>query len=295
MVRDRDAAARLPVVLHSALPLLASYDVVISDIWGVLHDGVTAYPAAGAVLTAFRNGGGTVILVSNAPAPADVVARSLARRGVPRSAYDAIVSSGELTRATLRERGWRRIYHIGPPEDLPLFRPLPHEFVGLQAAEAVVVTGLIDEVNETAETYRGVLRDAHGLGLTLVCANPDLIVEQGPVLLPCAGVVAELYESLGGPVIWAGKPHAIAYEAAMSEARRVTGRSEIERGRVLAIGDSVRTDLAGAQRFNVDSLMIAAGIHRKDLLGPNGLDLVALARLLAPPAPRPVAVMPFLA
>jgi len=277
-------------VLEGAGRLLDAYDVVFCDVWGVLHNGVEPYAAAGDALARFRAAGGTVVLVSNSPAPSSSVATLLDRIGVRRDAWDAAITSGDLTRTHLTERGYQRIHHIGPRRDLHVFAGLDLERVDLTRAAAIVCTGVVDDQRETGETYRPLLLEAHERALPLVCGNPDLVVEVGGELLPCAGVVAALYESLGGSVYWAGKPHAPAYDGALqlAQSRR---DDHVQRSRILAIGDAVRTDLAGAANFGVDCLLIAHGIHRDELMSGSRIDPDSLTRLLQSTPHRPVAAM----
>jgi HAD superfamily hydrolase (TIGR01459 family) len=218
----------------------------------------------------------------------------LARVGVRRDAWDAIISSGDLTRAYLAERRLRRIHHLGPPRDLPLFKGLDVERVALSAASAIVCTGVVDDANETGESYRPLLAEARERDLPLVCGNPDLVVDVGGVLLPCAGAVAAVYEAMGGDVFWAGKPHAPAYEGALHLAEAALGKS-VDRRRILAIGDAVRTDLAGAGAYGIDCLLVAQGIHRQELMPSGRLDRAKLDLLLSSSEHRPVAAMTALA
>jgi HAD superfamily hydrolase (TIGR01459 family) len=277
-------------VLAGVRDLLPNYDVIFCDVWGVVHNGVTAYRPAGEALSRFRAGGGRVILLSNAPTPSPIVAKLLDAKGVRRDAWDALVTSGDITRAHLSEKRYRRVHHIGEPRDLPIFKGLDTERTSLADAEAIVCTGLVDEANETGETYRPLMEQARAFDLPFVCANPDLVVEVGGMLLPCAGAIAAVYEDLGGDVFWAGKPHLAAYEMALATAEQVAGRRP-ERHRILAIGDAVRTDIAGAQGFGIDALLIAGGIHREALMPSGAVDIAELARITAPPAPRPIAAI----
>lgn len=281
-------------VLEGAGRLLGAYDVVFCDVWGVLHNGVTPYAAAGDALARFRAAGGTVVLVSNAPAPSSSVVKLLDHIGVRRDAWDKAITSGDLTRTHLTERNYRLIHHIGPEGDLRVFAGLDIERVDLTRASAIVCTGVVDDRRETGEMYRPLLDRALDRSLPLVCGNPDLVVDVGGELFACAGMVAALYESIGGSVYWAGKPHAPAYEGAHELARAVRG-SAIDRTRILAIGDAVRTDLAGAAGYDVGCLLIAHGIHRDELMPSGRIDAGRLAALLQTTPHRPVAAMPALA
>jgi HAD superfamily hydrolase (TIGR01459 family) len=277
-------------VAHAA-PLLAGYDVLFCDVWGVLHDGHRAFADACDALLRFRARGGTVILVSNAPVPKERVAAMLDSRAVPRQAWDDIVASGELALRHIAEKGYRRIFCIGPYDrDAATFDQLQAERVELEDADAILCTGLNDDVNETADDYRPLLERARARGLPFVCANPDLVVDVGGTRYLCAGAIADLYERMDGAVFWAGKPHLSAYTAAHAAAEMLRGES-VPRGRILAIGDSLRTDLKGAEAAGIAAIFVASGIHRDELLGAGKLSEASLARLFAPPAPPAVAAM----
>jgi len=289
------ASPALPPILDHADALLARYDVVFCDVWGVVHDGRTAYAEGCAALARFRKRGGTVILVTNAPRAADAVARILAEKHVPDAAWDAIVSSGEITRAHVAHAGYEAVHHIGPDRDLDLFETITARRVSLADADAIVATGLVHDTRETGEDYRGPLAPARARGLELVCANPDLVVDVGGTMLPCAGAIAAVYEAMGGPVYWAGKPFRPAYEMAHASAQTLR-QADVPLARILAIGDAVRTDIAGASNFGIDSLFIGQGIHREQVLDAHHrLIPDRLARLLSGDAPRPVAAMAALA
>ncbi|MEO0672706.1 MAG: TIGR01459 family HAD-type hydrolase [Pseudomonadota bacterium] len=277
-------------ILTSARDLLANYDAVFCDVWGVVHNGATAYIEACGLLEAFRARGGTVILVTNAPRTEDVVANVLDSKNVPRAAYDAIVSSGEIAAAHVARQGYDRVHHIGPDRDLDLFKRLTAARVDLASAEAIIATGLIDDHTETGEDYRERLREPAARRLPFVCANPDLVVDVGGTMLPCAGAIAEVYEDLGGPVVWAGKPHRPAYD--LAQTRADTGRgAPIDKARILAIGDAIRTDIAGAGAYGIEALFIGQGIHRDAVLRDGVLDPDAFETLVADAPYKPVAGM----
>ncbi len=289
------SASLPPPILAHAGELLSRYRVLYCDVWGVVHDGVQAYTAATDALIRFREGGGTVVLLTNAPVPMARVMAMLEARHVSPDAYDAIVSSGEIALAHIAERGYRRVYFIGPrARDASFFERSAASEVDLDAAEAVVCTGLNDDVRETVETYSDVLGQAHALGLPFVCANPDLVVDVGGRLFLCAGALADAYQKLGGAVFWAGKPHATAYAAARSKAERVRGAPVSDR-EILVIGDAIRTDLAGAAGAGLDALFIAGGIHRAEATTDGKVDAAKIATLFPPGTPPALAVMGALA
>lgn len=276
-----------PAIIANAGSLLARYDTVFCDVWGVMHNGQAAYAEAGEALARFRAGGGTVILVSNAPVPAEGVVRVLDRTGVRGDAWDAIVSSGDIALAHIAEKGYRQLHRIGPARrDSMLFKRLPGESVGLDLADAIVCTGLVDDGNETVATYHPLIADGVARKLPFVCANPDLVVDVGHKRYLCAGSIAAEYEARGGDVFWAGKPHHSAYAAAFRKADEVRGARPAT-ARVLAIGDAVRTDLAAAKGAGVDALFIASGIHNDEVLAEGEIDAGKLTALFSPSGTPP--------
>ena len=281
----------VPPILSHAGPLLERYDVIFCDVWGVVHNGVTAYEGACRALETFRSGGGTVILVSNAPVPKRRVADMLESRHVPQAAWDDIVSSGDIALAHVQKRGFTRLYCIGPQDrDQALFGALKARSVSLQESEAIICTGLTDDRHEKPDDYRGLLEEALTLRLPFVCANPDLVVDVGGTLLYCAGAIADLYAHMGGAVYWAGKPHLNSYETAHHRAEALRDEN-VPRGKILIIGDSLRTDMKGAETFGSDALFIASGIHRHETVDGISLSAKGLADLFVPGSPPAIAAM----
>jgi len=258
-------------------------DVLLSDIWGVVHNGLEAFPEACKALHSHRNRGGTVILITNAPRPADSVQRQLRKLGVADETYDAIVSSGDLTRHYVANHSGRRVFWLGPERDSSIYRGLDAVLSPLEEADYLVCTGLLDDETETAEDYRPMMLKARERRLPFICANPDIVVERGDRLIYCAGAIAELYRELGGEVIFYGKPHRPIYERAMELAAEQRQGREVSRGRVLAIGDSVRTDLAGAHGFGIDCLFVTRGIHSEEFEGIDQLDPTSVKELFGHP------------
>ena len=269
--------------------LAGGYDVVLSDVWGVIHNGIAATAPACDALTRFRGEGGTVMLITNAPRPGEVVTRFLDKLAVPRSAYDGIVSSGDVTRAAMAARPDKHVFHIGPERDLPIFDGLGLDFVPLSQADYVVCTGLRDDEVETPENYRAELGELLRRKMFMLCGNPDLVVERGDRLIYCAGAIADLYGTLGGEVLYAGKPHPPIYDLALQRVAGLRGAMPAKR-RVLAIGDSVRTDLRGATGFGLDCLFVTAGIHAEELGDRHDPNLAALNKIFADAGVAPKAV-----
>ena len=279
----------MTIFSESLAALAPDYDVVLSDVWGVVHNGVAAYPQACDALTRFREGGGTVVLITNAPRPHGVVERQVAQFGAPRSVYDAVVSSGDVTRNVMSERPDETILHIGPKRDLATFEGMDVRFAPVETADYTICTGLFDEDNETPDDYRGLIETMRARDLYMVCGNPDVVVERGETLLYCAGAIADLYAKAGGDVLYAGKPYAPIYDLALKLASDARGRP-VDRARVLAIGDSVRTDFKGAAAYGIDCMFVTAGIHAAEFGGRDDPDPDAVERVLIAAGGKPRAI-----
>jgi HAD superfamily hydrolase (TIGR01459 family) len=262
--------------------LVDGVEVILSDIWGVVHNGLESFPEACAALHTYRQRGGTVILITNAPRPADSVQRQLRKLGVADETYDAIVSSGDLTRNFVADHPGKKIFWIGPDRDSSIHRGLDAVMAPLEQADYIICTGLFDDETESAEDYRAMMLQAREHKLPLICANPDIVVERGDRLIYCAGAIAELYRELGGEAIFYGKPHRPIYERAMALAVERRGRPT-SLDRVLAIGDSVRTDLTGALGFGIDCLFLTRGIHSEEFEGIDQLDPASVKELFGHP------------
>lgn len=280
-----DALPEIPII-DSVRALKRRYRVWLTDIWGVMHDGITAFPGAVEATRTFRREGGIVILISNAPRPADSVAAQIEGFDVPASCYDTIISSGDLTRELLARQPGVAIYHLGPVRDAPVFEGLDIEMTTPEAAELMVCTGLFDDDAETPDDYEPALSAMAARGLPMICANPDIKVERGDKLVWCAGGLAQLYERLGGQVTYAGKPYAPVYELALERASAIAG-VQIGKQDVLAIGDGPDTDIKGAIDNGFDAIYVASGLHA----GPgDNIDRDHIGRIFRT-RPRPIAAM----
>jgi HAD superfamily hydrolase (TIGR01459 family) len=258
-----DLDPTIPPVLDGFGPLAPGYKLILSDVWGVVHNGEAAYPAACAALKTARENGATVILISNAPRPGVVVAKQIARWGVPADCYDTIVASGDVARTEMEARPGAKIFHLGPARDLPNYDGLPNPMVGEDECDLVVVTGPFNDEVEGPEDYREMFARLRKRDVLMLCANPDIVVERGDKLIWCAGALAQVYEELGGKVIYAGKPHGPIYDLAFLTAEKLRG-AKVAKNEVLAIGDGARTDLKGAALQGIDCLFITGGIHAED-------------------------------
>ena len=270
----------LPEPILSLDEIADRYDVVLSDVWGVIHNGRERFAPACRALAAFAEQRGPVILISNAPRPAADVVPQLDDLGVPRAAWSTMITSGDATRTLLAERAPGPVWAIGPDRDAALYAGLGLKLTGPEDAALICITGPYDDETETAEDYRGRFEAILPRRLPLLCANPDIVVQRGDRLIPCAGALARLYADLGGEVRMAGKPHAPIYDLCIAEAEARLGRP-VDRRRVLCIGDGIPTDILGANSQDLDVLFVAGGIHGAELLGPKGLDMAATQGLLA--------------
>ena len=229
------------------------YRTILCDVWGVIHDGVHLYPNAAERLRGWRGEGRTVILVTNAPRTAEAVAAQLQRIGLPSECWDGIATSGEAGIEALSALE-APVGFIGSPGDREVLEGRGIEFAD-QGFTDLACTG-IDGIRRRAEDYHGQLDSCLSASVTLHCLNPDRVVIRGGVEEDCAGAIADLYEAMGGRVEWYGKPHAHIYEHAMHLAGDPPPDS------VVAVGDSLRTDVLGAARFGLDVIYVAGGIHR---------------------------------
>lgn len=260
----------LPYALSGLSEIADQYDVLLCDVWGVIHNGRESWPHAIEALRRFKAQGGKVVLVSNAPRPADAVVSQLRGLGVPDAVWDAYVTSGDATRAELIRRAPGPVWAIGPERDAPLYEGSGVAMTeGPDDAAFLCVTGPDDDTIDTPEDYRDRLVPAAARDLEMICANPDRVVVRGDTLIYCAGALADLYESLGGRVTMAGKPFGPIYDLAIKQAEAVVGRN-LDRSRILAIGDGVITDVRGANAQGIDCLFVAQGIHGDTARGADG-------------------------
>jgi len=286
------ATPQIPVI-SSIKDIGSRYHAWLVDIWGVMHNGHRPYPRAVAATKSFRQTGGIVVLLSNSPRPSPGVQEQLRRIGVPDDAYDATVTSGDLTRHELGKHNGARIFHLGPERDLPIFDGIAVRLGSPQDAELVVCSGLFDDETEAPDDYLGMLGKLAAQKLPMICANPDHLVERGDRLVYCAGALAALYEKLGGSVVYAGKPHAPIYKLALETVGQLAGGS-VAKDQVLAIGDGINTDIAGAASLGIDAVFVASGLHVPSAPGGEtgeNLDGLDLAELFAHAKRRPLGAM----
>lgn len=272
-------------------PLAARYRGFIVDLWGVIHDGLTPYAGAIDCLEHLRDTGKPVVLLSNAPRRAAVAQQGMREMGIPDPLYAGILTSGEVTHALLRDctDPWfaalgRRLFHIGPERDRNLYEGLDLEPTATPAkAHFVLNTGPDYRSPTDLAMYEDTLRECAAARLPMICANPDLEVIRGGEPAICAGALARRYEAIGGGVRWVGKPDPAVYRPALA----AIGHPPAQ---VLAVGDSLRTDIAGAAAAGVDACWVLGGIHRPLAADPAAAEALARAECLAPVACLPAFV-----
>jgi len=271
--------------------IAGTYDAALCDLWGVAHNGVAAYPSAVAALAAYRKAGGKVVFITNAPRPSAPIIDLLDELGVTRDSYDAIVSSGDATRSMIAEYAGKVVHHVGPPTaDDSLYEGLGVTRGPAEEAEVVVVTDL-DTDDDTPDMYNARIDLWLKRGLPMICANPDRVVEHGDRLIYCGGALGDLYEARGGKVRMAGKPYRPIYDEALRLAELAAGK-KLDKSRIVAIGDSVRTDAMGASQFGIDLLFVTGSIHAGELDAFGNVDPQAVADLVAPSGAAIAGFMP---
>ncbi len=273
--------------------IAGGYDGFILDLWGVIHDGVTPYPGAAACLAALQAAGKRVVLLSNAPRRAHVAQEAMRGMGLADDLYTDIMTSGEATHRMLRDRddAWfaglgNQVFHLGPERDRNVIERLELARVDDPAAASFVLNTGPDDLHSNTELvdHEPALQACLAAGLPMICANPDFEVIRGGARVICAGLLTARYEALGGTARWIGKPDPAIYGPVMD----MLG---LDRGRVLAVGDALRTDIAGAKAAGIDSCWVLGGIHAAELGdAPGAVDDAAAALGLAPVACLPAFV-----
>jgi HAD superfamily hydrolase (TIGR01459 family) len=248
-------------LLSGIAPIAGRYDGFILDLWGVLHDGAHPMPGAVEALHRLREAGKRIVILSNAPRRSASVIERIAEIGIARTLYDELLSSGEATWRWLKQGGpsGRRLFPIMAARDGSMLDGLDFGIARkIEAADFILNTG-VESANDKVEGFENILRAGAARGLPMVCANPDLVVIHRGKAEICAGAIALRYEQLGGPVQYFGKPHPPIYRDCFA----LLGVSD--RRRILAVGDSLRTDIAGANAADIDGLLVLGGIHQEEL------------------------------
>ncbi len=269
-----------PEIISGLRAIAGRYDAVLCDVWGVVHNGERVFPDVTEALVTFGDRRGPVVLISNAPRPSASVIGQLRALGLADRAWSGVVTSGDVTRAELAARAPGCAWAIGPDRDLALYDDIDLTFGGPEDADFICCTGLVDDEGETAEDYRDAFALAARRGIEMVCANPDRVVQRGQALIPCAGALADVYETLGGAVVMAGKPYPPIYRRALAELERLAGKA-LDPARVLAIGDGLPTDVLGAMRVGLDCLFVTNGIHGAETQTDGAVDAARTAAFLS--------------
>ena len=260
----------MPKIIQSLAELSGQYDALFCDLWGCFHNGQHPFPDAVAALRAFREQGGTVVLVTNSPRPTAAVLAQLDGMGAPRDCYDAIASSGDAAQTAMAAGMFgRKVYHLGPERDLVFFtdangEKIDVERVPLDQAEGIICTGLFDDRSETPKDYRLTIATGVNRGLKLLCANPDIVVDVGDQRIYCAGAIAKAYSDAGGESSYFGKPHPPIYDLARRKLTEIKGHT-VPDGNILCVGDGIRTDIQGGIGEGIDTLFIAGGLAADEL------------------------------
>lgn len=276
-------------ILSRLAEISHDYDALFVDLWGCYHNGVRPYPAAVDALREYRQRGGRVILLTNAPRPAPYVKDFLDRMGAPADSYDGIMSSGGACQRAVASGAYGHAFHyVGPDRDQHMLADVGLEDHPVEEADALVCTGLEDDTVDPRVSHLDMVDAWLERNLPMLCANPDIVVDRGEQRLWCAGALARMYEQAGGKVIWFGKPHAPTYDQTFSLLNEVAG-AEVGREKVLAIGDGINTDVKGGLGYGLDTVFITGGLAAAELgpdpdrPEPGKLDAFLAEAGLAPP------------
>lgn len=276
----------MPRIINTFSEVSAQYDVAFVDLWGCMHNGITAIPSAVTAMQDFRKSGGIVVLVTNSPRPRFSVADQIADMGVPTDAYDTIATSGDSARSAMFQGVvGQKVYFMGDPaRDADFFKPLelinnPVEIerVPLLQAEGIICCGPFDELADP-EVNRTDFLYAREKGMKLLCANPDIIVDRGETREWCAGALAALYTEMGGESLYFGKPHPPIYDLARRRLAALTNAPSD--ARIICIGDGIRTDVLGGMQEDYDTLFISGGLAAAETKTETQPDVDALTSYL---------------
>ena len=234
------------------------YDSVICDIWGVIHNGQELFSSSVDCLYDLKNKGYPIVLVSNAPRPGEEIKLMLEKMGLEKNCYDKIITSGDLTQKILNDGSLgQNCYHIGPDRDLKIFDGVGVNRVSFDESDFIFITGLFNDEEEDENSYLPLLKKSKKRKLKLLCANPDIWVQRGSDLIPCAGAISKKYESIGGEVINIGKPFQPIFDEAM---KNINSLGNGKFSSTIVIGDGIDTDIKGANDYKLDSLLTLGGL-----------------------------------
>ena len=266
----------LPEELKKFKSISNMYDVYFVDLWGVIHNGINLFENAIIVLDELKKQQKSVVLISNAPRSSDTVKQFLIKLKFDLELIDLLVTSGDVTKNYIHKNQKKIFYHLGPVKDNDLFEGINNISSDINETQEIICTGLVDEIGGNISDYENLFKSWILKEKTFVCANPDEVVSRGNNIEFCAGALAKYYKKLGGTVLYFGKPYEEIYKYAKLKIEKTIGLN-IEKKRILAIGDNLKTDIHGAQNFNIDSLLILNGIY-KDFFRDNNLNFDKLLK-----------------
>ena len=252
-----------PQKLKGISKISDKYDVYFVDLWGVVHNGVQCYPEALKVLEKLKEQNKKIVLISNAPRPSAVVKVFLETIGLQSSCYDFLVTSGDITREYISLNSSKKnFYHLGPTKDIDLFKDLNVALTSKEECDEIICTGLVSDEEETLQDYKILLDFFLNKKIPLICANPDEVAARGEKIIFCAGALANQYKQEGGMVRYFGKPYSDIYSFALKKVRAHKDFKDKKEINTLVIGDNIKTDIKGANLFNLDSVLILNGIYK---------------------------------
>ena len=253
-----DGNKKKSIKINNFSEIFEKYDSIICDIWGVIHNGQELFSSSVDCLYDLKNRGYPIILVSNAPRPGEEIKLILKKMGLKKNCYDKIITSGDLTQKILNDGSLgQNCYHIGPDRDLKIFEGVKVNRVSFDKSDFIFITGLFNDEEEDENTYLPILKEGKKRKLKLLCANPDIWVQRGSDLIPCAGAISKKYESIGGEVINIGKPFHPIFDEAI---KNINSLGKGKFSSTIVIGDGIDTDIKGANDYELDSLLTLGGL-----------------------------------
>ena len=239
--------------------IYSSYDTFVIDLWGVMHNGILLNDKAIEAADNLLKNSKKIVFLSNAPRPSEKVREFLKKLKMEKKYLENIVTSGEAAMHAINQSRFGKLfYHLGPSRDESIFYKIKDNKTKLENSDFILCTGLLDEHEDDLNFYKSFLKNS--ISKKLICTNPDLTVHRGQQEEYCAGSIAQVFESLGGKVVYFGKPYKEIYSLCFNNKEKV-----------LAIGDNLRTDIKGANNLNIDSIFISNGVHRCEFKNQNEL------------------------
>jgi len=250
--------------------IVDKYDLYFVDLWGVIHNGIKLFSNAIEVLKNLKIHNKKVILISNAPRTHETVKKFLKNLNFDLKLIDSLVTSGDVTKKYIQDNQDKKFCHLGPPKDNDLFQGIANLVDQKDVFDEIICTGLIDEIGQNISDYQRLFENWIGNKKIFICANPDEVVSRGDKIEFCAGALAKYYKKLGGKVKYFGKPYEAIYDFAYKQSQSQFD-IVINKNKILAVGDNLKTDINGAQNFGIHSILILNGIY-KDFFRDNNLN-----------------------